>query len=167
MKFDNFKSYLNSESKKAFLIKFLIFSTALFLFYIPIANFLFSATLSCANLIMGVFGYKYVLTLEPNANISDVLINLNILAYIALILATPKVKGIVKHSTYFLIFGSIFLFLINAAFIASDTIMYYSQGVPIIPYLCVMFFGTFGQVFFPFVFWFAVSYKWVFGNFKI
>ena len=169
MKFNDLKSKinLNSGSKKAFLVKFLIISTVLFLIYLLIANFLFSVTLSVANMIMAVFGYKYELTLESGGNLSDVLINLNILAYISLILATPKIGRIRENTTYFLIFGSIFMFLVNTVFIASDTILSYSQGEPFIPYLSVMFFGTFGQVFFPFVLWFVMVHEWLFKDFNI
>ncbi len=167
MKFKDSKAKLNSnsESKCRFLIKFLVISTLLFLVYLRIAEFLFSTTLVFANLIMSILGYGYELSLESGADLSDVFINLNILAYIALILATPKMEGVTTNKRiYFLIPGSIFLFIINASFIASDTIISNATAEPFIPALCVMFFGTFGQVFFPFVLWFALAHEWLFGN---
>lgn len=163
----NFKNLnINIGSKAIFFIKFLVISTVLFLIYIPLSNIIFSITISTTNVIMSLFGYGMLnLSIEKNADLSDVLINLNILAYAALILATPKIETITTFKKVsFLLSGIIFLFLMNATLIASDTIFSYTGGTSVIAYLCIMFFGTYGQVFFPFVFWFFMAKKWIFKD---
>lgn len=159
----NISNFFKSESKSIFFIKFIIISTLLFLLYIPLAYSLFSLTISFANFIMSLFGYKLSLSVVENADLSDVLININILAYVALVISTPVERS---KKLYFLIFGILVLFFINSLFIASDTIFSYDSK-NIFAFLSVMFFGTFGQVFFPFIFWIILAHKWLFKNFLL
>lgn len=140
-----------------FFVKFFIASTILLILWIPIGKIYQSAILAISTifLILMGFGTAHIASLELT---NAYLFNFNLVSFLALVIATPKVN-LLKRLKILLI-GLIMLFLIHVIDLVAHFPMYFNNSE--FAAFIVYSIGVMG-IAAPFLLWFAMSYREFFG----
>ena len=139
----------------SFIIKFAIFATALYLLWIPFASAYFSAILEITGAYFALIGLKITLNSTPEFLYSQG-IRSCIPPFIALVLATPKIKW--KKMAFTIGIGAPILFLFRIILQVSYVYLQIRPQSEFYSIFVIFLSGT-CRVALPFLLWFALSYR--------
>lgn len=152
------------KDKVNFLIKFLILTIVFFIIWIPVGKVYLLLLVVVSKYVLLVMGYNAGLIVENGVPMLFVyyghvavlnnahLMNFNIIPLVALILATPRIET--ARRIAMLAIGTSLLFCMHVI----DLVSHFTG------YEIIVIFMAVGEVAVPFVLWFVLAHKEIFGN---
>jgi len=152
------------KDKVNFLVKFLILTIVLFIIWIPVGKIYLLLLAWVSKYVLLVMGYNAGLVVENGVPMLFVyyghvavlnnahLMNFNIIPLVALILATPRIEA--ARRIAMLAIGTSLLFCMHVI----DLVSHFTD------YEIIVIFMAVGEVAVPFVLWFVLAHKEIFGN---
>ena len=152
------------KDKINFLVKFLILTLVLFIIWIPVGKVYLLVLAWVSKYVLLVMGYNAGLVVENGFPMLFIyyghvavldnahLMNFNIIPFVALILATPRIET--ARRIAMLVIGVSVLFCIHVI----DLVSHFTD------YDIIVIFMAVGAVAVPFVLWFVLAHKEILGN---